>query len=219
VTRQSLDFGDQLIADHTVLWDRMQSHRFVMDIMAGRLPAAVFARYLVYEAGFVATAVRIFALAVAKAPTLREQTWLVGVLKALTEEQMEYFRAAFDHLGIDPERYDPDDPRVTDFDRGMLEIAETGGFADIITAMFAAEWMYLHWCRRAVRAEIADPVLKQWIDLHAAESFGDQARWLKAEVGRHGATACESERERLSRLFGNVLKLEIAFHDAAYGDG
>ncbi|MEC5291154.1 TenA family protein [Aurantimonas sp. C2-6-R+9] len=219
MTRQSLDFGDQLVADHTVLWDRMQSHRFVLDIEAGLLPAAVFCRYLVYEAEFVATAVRIFALAVAKAPTLREQTWLVGVLKALTDEQIGYFRATFDDLGIDPERYDRDDPRVTDFDRGMLEIAETGGFADIVTAMFAAEWMYWHWCTKAAQAEIADPVLKRWIDLHAAEGFADQARWLKAEVDRHGENACESERERLSRLFGNVLKLEIAFHDAAYGDG
>ncbi len=217
--RQEWGFGDQLVADHQLLWDRMQSHRFVMDIVAGRLPAAVFSRYLVYEAGFVATAVRIFAFAVAKAPTLGEQTWLVGVLKALTEEQIAYFRATFEHLGIDPERYDRDDPRVTDFDRGMLEIAETGAFADIVTAMFAAEWMYWHWCTKAAQAKIADPLLRQWIDLHAAESFADQARWLKAEVDRHGAIACESERERLSRLFGKVLKLEIAFHDAAYRDG
>lgn len=217
--REGRDFSDQLVADHLVLWDEMQSHRFVMDIVAGRLPAAVFSRYLVYEADFVGTAVRIFALAVAKAPTLREQTWLVGVLKALTDEQIGYFRATFEHLGIDPERYDRDDPRVTDFDRGMLEIADTGGFADIVTAMFAAEWLYWHWCTKAAQAEIADPVLKRWIDLHTAESFADQARWLKAEVDRHGATACESERNRLSRLFGKAMRLEIAFHDAAYGDG
>ncbi|THD33540.1 TenA family transcriptional regulator, partial [Pantoea sp. R102] len=76
-------FSDRLLTQHQALWQAMQQHRFVVDIEHDRLPASVFNRYLVFEGNFVATAIAIFALAVSKAPGIRQQRWLIGVLNAL----------------------------------------------------------------------------------------------------------------------------------------
>ncbi len=98
----------------------------------------------------------------------------------------------------------------------MLAIARDGGFLDTIAAMFAAEWMYWTWSTEADRAAISDPLLKEWVRLHAEPEFEAQARWLKAVLDEAGETMDLAERKRLSAIFGRAQRLEIDFHEAAY---
>ena len=210
--------SDRMLRENAEVFARMVGHRFVQDIVADRLPAAVFDRYLVIEGAFVDTAIAIFAFATARAEGIATQRGLIAVLDALANEQVRYFDRVLAARGVPRSTVDLSAPGVTDFRDGMLRIAQTGGYADIVTAMFAAEWMYWTWCRNAARAHISDPHIRDWVDLHAAPDFESQARWLKSEVDRAGPDLDEAGRVRLVRLFGEVQRLEIAFHDAAYLD-
>lgn len=201
--------SDRILADNAEVLGRMLAHPFVAAIGDGSLPAGAFHRYLVYEGAFVETAISIFAYATAKAPDLDAKRWLIGVQQALAGEQMLYFEQSFADLGVATAIATPE--AVVAFDRGMLEIARQGGFVEIVTAMFAAEWMYWTWCRRAAAGDIADPHIRRWVAMHADESFAAQARWLKAMIDRH---AGPDDLTRLSAVFGRVTELEIAFHDA-----
>jgi thiaminase/transcriptional activator TenA len=213
-----MTLSERILADNAAVFDAMVNHRFVRDIEADRLPREVFDRYLVYEGAFVGTAIAIFAHAVAKAPGITEQRWLIGVLDALANRQVAYFEATFAARGIDPAAFDLRRPEVAAFRDGMLSIAEGSGYLDIVAAMFAAEWMYWTWCRRAAAAPVTDPHQREWVDLHAAEDFGAQALWLRRQIDAAGPALDESARLRLSRVFGRVQELEIAFHAAAYQD-
>jgi thiaminase/transcriptional activator TenA len=214
VTEESL--SDRMLRENAEVFGRMVNHRFVQDIAADRLPREVFDRYLVIEGAFVDTAIAIFACATAKAEGIAAQRRLIAVLDALANEQVAYFERVFAERGLSPGGADLAAPGVAAFRDGMRRIAETGGYADIVTAMFAAEWMYWTWCRDAARARITDGHLRDWVDLHAAADFAEQARWLKAEVDRAGAVQVAASQARLIRLFGDVQRLEIAFHDSAY---
>lgn len=199
-----------LVANRDVL-DQMLAHRFVQDISADRLDPAVFHRYLAYEGRFVRTAIAIFAHAVADAPDITSQRWLIGVLDALANSQVTYFEDVCARRGIAPVTDVP--PAVDAFDAGMLGIAQTGRFIDIVTAMFAAEWMYWHWCRAAAAHPASDPDLRAWVDLHADDTFAQQALWLKDAIDRYGDAG---DVDRLSAVFDKVTRLEIDFHTAAY---
>ncbi len=211
-------FSDRLLAEHQSAWQAMQQHRFVTDIEQDKLPAGVFNRYLVFEGDFVATAIGIFALGVSKASDIRQQRWLVGVLNALVDDQIGYFEQVLAQRGIDPDRYQRNLPAVSRFRDGMLAAAREGNYADIVTLMFGAEWMYYHWCRRVHRAGQSDKDIRHWVEMHAEEAFFAQARWLKDELDRCGAALPESEQRRLSSLYRQVLEWEIDFHSAAYTD-
>lgn len=203
--------SDHILAANKEGLGQMLNHRFVEDIKANSLPRPVFHRYLAHEGAFVETAISIFAYAVARAPDIAAQRWLIEVLDALANTQMPFFEQVFARLAIAPPRDIP--PEVVDFDRGMLTLARDGSFVDIVTAMFAAEWMYWTWCRAASECRIDDPDLKAWVDLHADQAFGDQAKWLKTAIDTYGDPA---DAERLSALFARVTALEIAFHTAPY---
>lgn len=206
--------SERILAENGKILDRMLTHRFVHDIMSGTLPPEVFRRYLAYEGTFVRTAIGIFAYATARAPGLTEQRWLIGVQAALAGEQTRFFEETWQALAIEqPTGTLP--PAVRDFNDGMRRIAETGSFTEIVTAMFAAEWMYWKWCKAAAGTSIADRHVRRWVLMHADEAFGDQARRLGDAIDCH---ARDGETERLSKLFGKVMELEIAFHHAPYAE-
>lgn len=208
--------SQQILRENAAVFEAMVNHRFVDDIKADRLPKAVFERYLVFEGAFVDTAISIFAFATAKSGDIEHKRWLIGVLDALANHQITYFEKTFSARGIDPSAYDTDRPEVAAFRNGMLAIARDGGFLDTVAAMFAAEWMYWTWCKAASLYTISDPLLKEWIDLHAEPEFEAQAIWLCNVLDRAGETLDATERTRLSGIFGHAQQLEIDFHDAPY---
>jgi len=215
-----LGFSDWLRAENQATWDAMVSHRFCLDMATDRLPEPAFVRYVLYEHGFVRTAIGIFAYALAKAPTAADQDHLIGVLVALSGEQEDYFRRTFALLGLDPEPLAPDalPEAARGLREGVLAIAAEGSFAGILAAMLAAEWMYLTWCEEAHARGPRRGAPADWIRLHVKPAFRDQVGWLKRRLDQLGPSLAIGEQERCAGIFGRVLALEIAFHDAPYAE-
>ncbi|MCB5200484.1 TenA family protein [Loktanella sp. TSTF-M6] len=205
--------SDRILSANDAVLNRMLKHRFVADIQVGGLDKEVFHRYLAYEGQFVETAISIFAFATIKAPDITARRWLIGVQDALANTQVPYFEEIFARRGIVVADSMP--LAVTAFDAGMLDIARAGSFLDVLTAMFAAEWMYWTWCRNTNSAQITDLDLRAWVDMHTATGFADQALWLKQAIDTYGA---ETDGDRLCAIFDQVTQLEIDFHTAAYRD-
>ncbi|HUC17323.1 MAG TPA: TenA family protein [Acetobacteraceae bacterium] len=210
----SAAFHETLREANREAWDAMQSHPFVRAIEDGRLAPAEFLRYLAYERDFVGAAIEIFTQALIKAPGFAAQRHLISVLRALAEEQMPYFDAVFAALGAKPEPPESFPRAVVAFRGGMLGIARAGSYAEILTAMLAAEWMYETWCRRATARPIAEPHIARWVALHAAADFAASVAWLKREVDEEAARLGEDGRALLARRFSEALLLEIGFHAA-----
>jgi thiaminase (transcriptional activator TenA) len=199
-------------------WDRMQKHRFVTEIEHDRLAPEVFKRYLVYEHAFVETAISIFAYALARASTPSQRQTLVIILRALVEDQIDYFNRAFAHFAIDPgeelRRHRP--AGLLMFKNGMLGIAASGTYAEIMVTMLAAEWMYMTWSERVLRRPSRDAWIREWVSLHTEQPFVEQVNWLQGQVDDAGKTLTATERNHLAEVFLTALELEIIFHDAPY---
>lgn len=208
-----MTLSERLRAANLDVWDAMQAHRFVVEIEEDRLPAQAFKTYLIYECDFVETAMLIFGHMLIKAPGLAERRWLAGVLQALATDQIGYFEDAFVAVGVtraDRERALP--ASVLAFRDGMLAIARDGSYLDGVAIMLAAEWMYATWCARAAQQPISDPIVRQWVGLHAEPAFLAQADWLRRQIDAAGP----AEEAALSRRFRQALELEIAFHAAPF---
>jgi thiaminase/transcriptional activator TenA len=206
-----VSLSDDILQANEGILNEMLTHRFVEDICADRLPPDVFQRYIAYEGAFVETAISIFAYAVARAPDMEARRWMIGVLDTLANEQIPYFEERYQTLGIAAFADLP--PQAAAFDGGMHELAKQGDFLEIATAMFAAEWMYWSWSKRATTCHISNPDLKAWIALHVDKTFAAQALWLKQAIDRYSSA---NDMQRLSAIFAKVTRLEIGFHHAPY---
>lgn len=213
-------FCDWLRAENPGAWAAMVDHRLCRDMAADRLPQAAFVRYLRYEHAFVRAAIGVFAYALARAPTAADQDHLIGVLVALAHEQQDYFRRIFAELGLDPAPLAPDALPETarGLRDGVLAIAAGAGFAEILAAMLAAEWMYLTWCEAAHVCSPRRAAPAEWIRLHVEPAFRGQVAWLKRRLDELGPTLPVECQWRCAKSFGRVLTLEIALHDAPYAE-
>ena len=199
-------------------WGRMVGHRITRDMADDTLPPDALRRYLVYEHGFVETAVTIFAYALARAPGIAEQSVFVETLHALTNDQLQYFDRVFRQLHVPAAERDstPMPPDVLAFRDGMMRLAAHGTYEEIIAGMAAAEWMYLTWSRNAHDRKPRDPVCAEWIALHVGRQFTDQVEWLLGQLDAVGPSLPPLHQGKLADAFHRTLVLEIGFHDAAY---
>ena len=202
-------------------WTRMVNHRFMQDIATDSLPPDVLLRYLIYEHGFVETAVTIFGYALVKAPTIVEQGKIVETLRGLTTDQLAYFDRAFERLGVSAEqRASTVSPAgVLALRDGMLSLAAHSTYEEIIAGMAAAEWMYLTWSQAAYRRHPSHPVCAEWIALHVDPQFAGQVDWLREQLDRLGPLLAPIRQQQVAAAFHRTLVLEIGFHHAPYAEG
>jgi thiaminase (transcriptional activator TenA) len=213
-------FCEWMRVKNQAAWRAMIEHRFCREIAVDELPEEAFLRYLRYEHAFVRAAISIFAYALAKAPTAADQDHLIGVLEGLAGEQENYFRRAFARLGVNPNPLSPAElPEPARALRdGVLAIAERGGFPEILSAMLAAEWIYLTWCEQAHAKAPRREGPADWIKLHVEPSFRNQVAWFRRRLDQLGPSLPAPLQTRCAEHFGRVLTLEITFHDAPYAE-
>ncbi len=185
--------------------------RFVRDATTGQLTDDAFRRYLVIEEAFVLTAVKVLGLVVAESLSLDDAVDHVNSLANLAGEQRSYFtdlRARFPWG--DTATLVADSSTLSEH---ALSLARTDGRAAALVGMFAAESMYLRWCRAARQVNaIRAPELQEWIDLHTRPRFVAQVKSLAREVDAMTEAVGDAD---LDRWFKGMLTAEIDFHAIA----
>lgn len=184
---------------------------FIVESIDGTLRDDHFRRYLVIEEAFVLTAVRILGLVVAESESLDDATDHVASLSNLVGEQREYFaglREQFPYDG-DTDELIESSSVLSDY---ALGLARRDGRAAALVAMFAAETLYLSWCRAALDTSAdREPALQEWIEMHTRPAFVAQVDALAREVDVMNAV----DDARLDEWFAGMLAAENEFHNSA----
>lgn len=201
----------ELIARQQRNLDAAQRVPFIVESIDGTLRDDHFRRYLVIEEAFVLTAVRILGLVVAESESLDDATDHVASLSNLVGEQREYFaglREQFPYHGDTHELIE----RSSVLSDYALGLARRDGRAAALVAMFAAETLYLSWCRAALDTSAdREPALQEWIEMHTRPAFVAQVDALTREVDAMNAV----DDARLDEWFAGMLAAENEFHNSA----
>ena len=200
-------------------WSQATGHRFTRELADDSLPDDVYRRYLIQDYIFLDVLVRIVGYAIATAPSLTARVKLSAFLAAVTGEENTYFLRSFESLGVTPTDLEamPPDEVTKGFQETMLGAAQSSGYPEILRVFLPAEWIYLSWARGAGARRPARFYLSEWIEIHAIPEFDAFVAWLRAEVDRVGPALTPRRQEHLSALFREIVDLEVAFFDAAYG--
>lgn len=202
---------------HFEAWTRATTHRFVQELGAGTLDDRILGGYLVQDYAFVEELATLVGLAVARAPTMAGKRLFAGFAAILTSDENTYFERCFDSLGIAPSsRADPVLwPESREFLQLLREAGE-GGYADILSVLLPAEWIYLDWGEAESASKPARFEHAEWIALHSGPGFAGFVAGVAREFDAAAAALDAVALERVSDRFGRMVALEGAFFDAAY---
>ena len=126
-------FSDQLRHANRVLWERMVTHPFVIELGEGTLPIEKFRRYFHQDYLFLKTLAKVAALAVTKSPTLEAAQPFSPFLSTILNAENAIFARAFQELGVPPKKYRNAQPLPTGLAMAnfMLATAYDGSFDEI----------------------------------------------------------------------------------------
>ncbi|WP_419899787.1 TenA family protein [Roseomonas sp. USHLN139] len=207
-------FSERLRAAHDADWQAAIRHRFVAELAAGTVDPAVMRRYLVQDYQFIDRFVALLGAAIASADSFSSRLRLARFLAMITSDENTYFVRSFDVLGVpEAERVSPVLTETTQaFQEVMREAAESRSYAQALSVLVVAEWLYLSWAERIEGPLPADFVHAEWITLHANPYFSEFVGWLRGELDRVGP----AEAEACAALFGRAVALERRFFDDLY---
>lgn len=200
-------------------WDAAVRHRFVDELWRGEVPRAALTTYLVQDHQFVDAFVALMGAAVAAADRAEPRIVHARQLGLVAGPENDYFERALAALGV-PEadrRHPPLLPPTAAFLELMHAARRSADYAEQLAVLLVAEWLYLDWATRPDAAPPADPVQREWIELHRGPAFEAWVEFLRAEFDRVGADLDAAGRERVAAAFTRAVDLELAFFDAAYG--
>lgn len=212
-------FTDWLRVETGDLWSQATCHAFTTELLEDRLDDAVYRRYLIQDYVFIETLVTVLGHAVATAPGMPAKKRWAHFLGLITSEENDYFLRAFEALGVPEEERENTAllPPIQAFADLMLDAARSNQYADVLAVIVAAEWVYLSWAEKAKQPYPERFYLSEWIDLHHNPFFAEIVAWMRSELDRVGPCLTAVQQAIVADRFKELVRLEVAFFDAAYG--
>jgi thiaminase/transcriptional activator TenA len=209
-------FTETLRAASEPGWTHAVGHRFVKELLAGAVPDAVMARYLIQDHRFLDSFLTLLGAALASAETFEAKLSFGRFIGMVSGEENTYFRRAFEALGVTEDRRaaDPDTQPTAGFKAIMREAAETRSYTAALSVLVVAEWLYLDWASHAPKPLPDNFVHAEWITLHDNPHFRGFVDFLRAELDRVGP----AHADLCCDFFRRAVALELSFFDAAYAD-
>jgi len=213
-----MSFSEELRAGVVLLWERVVTHPFVIQLGDNALPQEIFDVYFAQDYLFLKDWAVLLSLATAKAPDFDAARPLVGFLHLGLGGEEALFQRAFRERGFS--RQDAANlkhlPTTFHYSGYLRKLAYEGSFIDLIVTILAVEWPYLEWAQRLATAgkRPGNYYYQTWIDLHTSEGMFEFVRWLRQIVDQADLT--QADRFRLQDIFGNVLRYEFLFWEMAY---
>lgn len=210
--------SDRLRAEARADWDAAVTHPFVREMCAGTLRAAALRRYLVQDYQFVDGFTALLGATVACADSVAPRMVIARQLGVVASEENTYFQRAFDSLGVQGQERDAPAllPCTAEFNALMTEAASSLDYGCCLTVLTVAEWLYLDWARQAPSPPPADPIMREWIEIHDNPAFRAWVGFLRGELDRIFPQLPAAAQERCQQLFTNATRLELRFFEATY---
>src|SRR3984893_60507 len=144
-------FTETLRAPSEPGWAHAVGHRFVKELLAGAVPDAVMARYLIQDHRFLDSFLTLLGAALASADTFEARLCFGRFIGMVSGEENTYFLRALEALGVSGDRRaaEPAAQPTDGFKAIMLEAAATRSYAAALSVLVVAEWIYLDWASHA----------------------------------------------------------------------
>lgn len=207
-----MSFTDEQLDRVRPLWDRMLSHRFLLETRDGTIADETFATWMRQDYLFVEAALPFISGLLTKAPAEHREA-LAGFLPALQDE-LRLFEERAGDAGVDL-RGAPPSFTCHAYVQFLLATAYRATYAEGMTVLYVAEKAY-HESWKVVR-EGLDRSSRWWpfVDNWSSEEFGEWVAWIEGTLNGLAEVAGPAERDRMAELFETTTRYEVAFWEMA----
>jgi thiaminase/transcriptional activator TenA len=209
-------FTAELWRDIRDIYAAILAHPFVAGLADDSLPPESFEFYVIQDALFLRKYAQALAVVASKAPNAEMTEMFARHAAGIVSAEMTLHQSLFAELGFDPTAAASahEAPTTLAYASYLLATTCNGSYGEGVGAVLPCYWIYWEVGKHLIRRGSPNPRYQRWIDMYAAEEFGDQARELIAVTDR--LSLSDPERDRIRCHFRATSRYEWMFWDMAY---
>ncbi len=215
-----MSFTQELKIEGESIWSEIRMHPFVQGLGDGSLPLDVFRFYMKQDYVFLIEYARVLALAVTKGGGLKTMGKFADLLNATLNQEMALHRSYAERFGISKEDLESLElaPTAHAYTRHLLEVAHSGGLAEVAVALMPCQWGYAalgEMLEREGDVTEANPYV-DWIKAYSSEDFQKISRWLCDLLDELSVGLSDGQRNSLTKIFLTSSRYEYLFWNMSY---
>ena len=211
---------EKLLAAAADIWEKYNSHPFVLGLQNGTLDREKFRFYMVQDYLYLKDYAKNFAIGVAKAKSA-ESAHLFAKYIAVMDGEMDVHSGYFAEMGITQDEVDSAKMALDNisYNSYMLRVAYEEGEAEILAAIMSCAYSYEVIAKNMLKAKpdcLKDNFYGKWIEGYISQSYSDGNRVLMDALDKMTENYSEAQINRLCEIFTICSKYEMSFWDMCW---
>ncbi|MCW4038955.1 MAG: thiaminase II [Candidatus Bathyarchaeota archaeon] len=213
-------FCDSLRKEVDLLWERIFTHPFLIDLGEGQLPLDVFRFYVKQDYVYLLEFSRCLGIAAAKAEDRETMRTFASLLDASFTVEVEMLERLGQKIGIAADELRTSEPAPTNvaYTRHLLSVAYAGTVGEIMAAMLPCMWSYQEIGERLLDQSglTRNPIYSEWCATYRTQEYMDLVSWYRRLVDDLASESGSLVRKKMRTHFVLSSRYEYLFWDMAY---
>jgi thiaminase (transcriptional activator TenA) len=218
-----MTFADTLKQHSIDTWQKILSHRFVMELSSEILPLNKFVFYLRQDHYFLEEFSKFLHSAKQKTDDNKLKEWLDSLYLNTVNFEMEIQRQLLNSLGVSS--ISPSNTANSEFFpcrttvnyiSYLMNTSSYGTFSEIVSVMAPCPWTYLEIAQKLSKIPIRNEAYGKWVQFYSSTESHRQVAEIKEILNRLGEKVDEESKAKMKSHFANACKYEYLFWEMAY---
>jgi len=216
-------FADTLKQHSIDTWQKILSHRFVMELSSEILPLNKFVFYLRQDHYFLEEFSKFLHSAKQKTNDNKLKEWLDSLYLNTVNFEMKIQRQLLNSLGVSS--ISPSNTANSEFFpcrttvnyiSYLMNTSSNGTFSDIVSVMAPCPWTYLEIAQKLAKIHIGNEAYRKWVQFYSSTESNRQVAEIKEILNKLGEKEDEKSKAKMKNHFANACKYEYLFWEMAY---
>jgi thiaminase (transcriptional activator TenA) len=219
-----MTFADTLRQHSIDTWQKILSHRFVMELSSEILPLNKFVFYLRQDHYFLEEFSKFLHSAKQITNDNKLKEWLDSLCLNTVNFEMEMQRQLLKSLDVSSSssnttgsHYEFFPSRTTlNYASYLMNTSSNGTFSEIVSVMAPCPWTYLEIAQKLSKIPIRNEAYRKWVQFYSSTESHRQVAEIKQILNRLGEKEDEKSNAIMKNHFANACRYEYLFWGMAY---
>jgi len=218
-----MTFADTLKQHSIDTWQKIISHRFVMELSSEILPLSKFMFYLRQDHYFLEEFSKFLESAKQKTNDNKLKEWLDSLCLSTVNFEMKIQRQLLNSLGLSSSspsntaKHEFFPCRTTlNYISYLMNTSSNGTLSEIVSVMAPCPWTYLEIAQKLSKIPIRNEAYGKWLQFYSSTESHRQVTEIKEILNRLGGKVDEESKAKMKNHFANACKYEYLFWEMAY---
>lgn len=215
-----MSFSEDLKHSNIDRWNKILSHKFIIEITENILPISKFIFYLKQDKIFLGSFCNLLTAASSTAYDKETKAWFQSLFENTTRYELPMQDEILHQLEGDVKFTGASAEEIArDYISYMKRVSISKNLAIIVSAMAPCPWTYYEISKALNKNDINNGAFKLWIRFYSSKESREQVNQIKELLNKLAQNADEKKKIEMKNHFSISCNYEIEFWDMAYSYG